>query len=86
LLWATVLTALWAFANWPRASLGSLKPFLVWAGLPWPFAHWEGDRLEWFKPAALAADIAVWMGFMLVAWFCAWSRSRQSQLAVRRTG
>ena len=76
LLWAVVLTAVWAFANGPRTLGGSLKPPWVYAGLPWPFAHWDGRRLEWFKPEALAADVAVWVALMLVAWRCAWSRCR----------
>src|SRR5262245_22969821 len=83
LFWAAVLTALWVFANRPRAPLGPLKPFLVWAGLPWPFAHWELNRLQWFHPRALAADVAVGAG---VAWLCAWSRVRNSQQAVRGAG
>jgi hypothetical protein len=79
LVWASILTALWAFANWPRAPLGPLKSFFVFAGLPWPFAHWERGQLEWFRPAALAADVAVWAGLMLLAWLCAWSRTRRGR-------
>jgi len=79
LVWAAILTALWIFANWPRATLGSLKPFFVLAGLPWPFAFWEWGRLKWFSLAALVADVAVWAGLMFLAWLCAWSRERENQ-------
>jgi len=85
LFWAAVLTALWVFANWPQAA-GGLKSWLIWAGLPWPFAHWEDNRLVRFRPLALAADVAVWVGLMVVAWLCAWSRVRQSHQDVRRAG
>ena len=74
LVWATALTALWVFANTPRSI--SLGGFWVVAGLPWPFAFWDGGRLEWFRPAALAADVAVWVVMMLLAYLCAWSRER----------
>jgi hypothetical protein len=74
LIWLAVLTAVWAFANWPRDG-GSLKRFLEWAGCPWTFAFWHSGRLEWFDPIALAADVAVGVAVIVpVAWLCAWSR------------
>src|SRR5262249_15750549 len=44
------------------------------AGLPWPFAHWKGNELEWFNSAALAADVAVWVGLLLLAGIFVWLR------------
>ncbi len=78
LVWLAVLTAVWVFANRPRDG-GSLKRFLEWAGFPWTFASWQLGRLEWFDPAALAADIAVGMAVVVpVAWLCSWSRGSAS--------
>jgi hypothetical protein len=74
LCWALVLSALWVFANLPRDG-GSLKRFLQWAGFPWTFASWNSGRLEWFDPAALAADVAVGVAVVGAgAGLCAWSR------------
>jgi hypothetical protein len=78
LVWATILTAVWVFANWPQA-ISSLKREFVIAGCPWIFAGWERGRLECFRPAALAADVAVWVGLMLLAWLCGWSRTSHSR-------
>lgn len=75
LIWLAVLAAVWAVVNWPRAYLGSLKGFLMWAGLPWHFAHWEHGRLEWFDPVALVADVALGVAVAVpVAWLGAWSQ------------
>jgi hypothetical protein len=73
LIWVSVLAAVWLVANWPRDG-GSLKFWMKWAGFPWTFAFWEGRRLEWFSPAALAADLGVLLALIPVAWLCAWSR------------
>ena len=74
LIWLAALTAVWVFANWPRDG-GSLKGFLQWAGCPWAFAFWQSGRLEWFDPAALAADVGLGVAVVVpVAWLCAWSR------------
>jgi hypothetical protein len=75
LIWLAVLTALWVFANWPRDG-GTLKFWMHWAGFPWTFAFWENGDLIWFDPAALAADVVVWIALVPVAWLCAWSRGR----------
>ena len=74
LIWSVVLVAVAIFVNWPRAYLGSLKSFMVWAGLPWPFAYWDSGHLEWFDPIALAADAALAIAVIVsVSWLCAWS-------------
>lgn len=76
LIWCALLTAVWVVANWPRAYLGSLKSFLVWAGQPWSFAHWEHGRLVWFDPYALVADVALGIAVVVpLAWVCARSVS-----------
>jgi hypothetical protein len=72
--WALALSAVWVFANLPEDG-GSLKRFLHWAGFPWTFAFWNSGRLEWFNPAALAADVALGFAAALVgAGLCAWPR------------
>ena len=78
LCWALGLSAVWVFANLPRDG-GSLKRFLHWAGFPWTFAFWNRGRLEWFDPAALAADVALGVAVVgAVAGLCAWSRRNPS--------
>ena len=74
LIWLAVLAAVWVVANLPRDG-GTLKRFLQCAGCPWTFAFWHAGRLEWFDPAALAADIGLGLVIVVpVAWMCAWSR------------
>jgi hypothetical protein len=73
LIWLAVLAAVWVLANWPRDG-GTLKSWLRWAGFPWTFALWDDGRLVWFNWAALAADVAVLLALVPVAWLCARSR------------
>jgi hypothetical protein len=87
LIWLTILFALWVVVNWPRAYLGALKSFLVWAGLPWQFAHWEHGRLVWFHPMALAADVTLGVAIAVpVSLLCAWSRRTTSDNPRRTSG
>lgn len=81
LCWALVLSALWVFLNLPQDG-GSLKRFLQWAGFPLTFAVWESGRLAWFDPVALAADIVLGVGVVVVvAAACAHSRCRERVVA-----
>jgi hypothetical protein len=74
--WSVVLIASGLFANRARDG-GTLKPFLESAGFPWVYAFWDHDRLEFFDPAALMADVALWLGLTAaIAGGCAWSRTR----------
>ena len=73
--WYGILLTLSVVANWPRSILGSLKPYLKSAGLPWPFAGWEGGQLTMFDPWALTGDILLGVvGGALLAWLCVRSR------------
>jgi hypothetical protein len=81
LIWLALLTAVWALANWPRDG-GTLKSWMKWAGFPRTFAFWDGDRLEWFNGAALAADLGLLVALVPFAWLCAQSRGPSLRVAV----
>jgi hypothetical protein len=76
--WALILSVFWIVFNWPQHEGGSLKPpFLEWAGFPWAFALWDGRRLEWFDPSALAADVVIGIvEVVALAGLCTWSPRR----------
>jgi hypothetical protein len=79
-IWALGLAALALFANRPRDG-GALKPFLVAAGFPWTFAHWEWGRLLRFDAAASCGDIVLNLAIVMVlAFLCALSHSRHRPL------
>jgi hypothetical protein len=67
------LWALFFLANWPRQP-APLKMWTHGAGWPWAFAAWDGAQLAWFDATALAADTAVLLALVPLAWLCALRR------------
>lgn len=79
----TLIATIFVAANWPR-NLGTLKKWIVVAGIPFSFAQWSHDQLEFFDAQRLAADVLLACAMTgLVAYVCILRENREQQAAHR---
>jgi hypothetical protein len=70
LIWLALLSPIGLVANLPRGG-GAFKMGIQWAGRPFTFAVWDGEKLVWFNGLALAGDLGLLLALIPVAWLCA---------------